>query len=1529
MKVSIKGNLPEGYKIVNGKVVKTFKAGGATNNTLQPISRENANLEAEKNETALTDLDNDGSFELYNIGGKRHTEGGTPLNLPEQSFVFSDTRKMLLSTEELKELGITSKKKMTPAAASKKFPLNKYIEILNNENSDKIAIDTAEEMINKNKIKLSQISFMQESKKDFSDGLPLAAYPFLVSRGIDPQEFEAKIQEKNAAAQGQQGPPQGPPQQSQQQMAMGPQQGNLQQFTGPPQGPPQGGPGMPPPEVMEQMAMQQGQGGMPPMGKYGTELPQMMHGDEQKYAQFHDSSQEDYDNITSGYKYGGSLPKFQIKGAKTGEQIIKGTSEVIKVVKGLAKDAGWFKKLLSGTSAKATEFGLNPLKFSLTDNLLFQRHKTLPQSYFNVTSNGLPISSLNVTGDIAGPLSYEKGFKGVAGKLGLQNYEQALRAQLNLSGEAGTTGSLMTNKNNPYSKYFNVDAVEGTDNINLLELNKLGKTELKKTFGLSNKKKFGLSTENTGSTMNYHFPFITSIKNRFRSANQTIGDGSSGYSSKTFEGQKTLSDYSRFPLLAAAGITIAYWAGDDGLDEADQEKKLEAWLVEQAKYNIKEPGLTDEERVVKFKLRLDSIQNGQPTPALKSEFQDQLKDAYDDSTKMIQDGTFNIERYGGEQIKKYKGGGGTGTEGAVLCDAYGNAIDPRMAAAADPNNNYRGPGMKFGGGLPSYQTTGELTHPSPGPGTIPGNRWDPYIQDYRTNPLPPAIASRPRSFFGNVGTRFGNIFRSDEKDIDPTQVMYDPATGEKLPSSEQTLLNRGPQPGYRPGEKMAVGSYKYGGSPFKNNALRKFTDGGSSEDPFGQIANTEGQMTQEQQVLMQLQMSKQQIMQEFASMEEYIAANPNIKEDPEKALQIQYNIQMLQSKLADIDMQTQSIEKSQIQQSMQINPFETDHPTAQDHHPQQSNQQMMRYGGALRKFVEGGDVEAPPLSEEELEAIKLRSESWNTTSYDADGNPVYGYDPDNANINKSHSDAFAVMAQPEFDGIRRAWIEEYRRKEKIYSDVTYEGNYMVQGKTDAELFQMFNKVHNYLSKVNAAGDKFSGSGKADPATGFDPITMAKKHGYGEEAPTRDEIRIFQGMYSSFNNVKRTDQTGLLDNIQLSPIGDDHGVYQQKHAAMLKDLKENRPALWNEMGKPEVGSKRMFDGDNYVSDIDGILGHTTGGQFYSAVNPIETIITHDEGKADCDQKAIQEGTERCNKLGKAFSKVICDCISGPGKLEETKKPIYETFPQDDAAVSLKAEQLATTDLIQPTLQSTPDPMTVDPKYVDPRQALSSIEASGAAAIQSNPDQATAIMGKMQDLSEQVINKHENINTKLYNNSQNINVAALNQFTGNRSDRFKTYMDESAMARGNFNTEYREGQDNLLAASNTQMDNADEMYIRNLENPNYWYSPQAHNIEYYNEKTIDGKQYADTGVTDWNQLYEDCRHSMPGADEAALNACVKMRSGSNTTLANKNKRKSDNKPEPEVVRFGSEITRNKKRTAELARSKRQLRKWLSGY
>ena len=281
-KVKVKiGNLPNGYKFKNGKIVKVMATGGAPySNSLGPIPRTFANLEAEKGETALTDLTNDGNFELYNIGGKRHPQGGTALSLPPQSFIFSDTAKMKLNKDQLTRFNINSKKKMTPAAVSKKFPLNKYYSVLNGEFVDDIATRSAELMLEKNKMKLSELAFVSESKKKFEDGVPLAAYPFLMSKKIDPMQFVQKVNKLNEEQAMMQMIDQLPPEEQKQILS-------LQNFTGgqggpPPQGPPQGGmPPMGPPMAGGMPPMPQAPpqgGGMPPQGMMPPQQMMAMYG---------------------------------------------------------------------------------------------------------------------------------------------------------------------------------------------------------------------------------------------------------------------------------------------------------------------------------------------------------------------------------------------------------------------------------------------------------------------------------------------------------------------------------------------------------------------------------------------------------------------------------------------------------------------------------------------------------------------------------------------------------------------------------------------------------------------------------------------------------------------------------------------------------------------------------------------------------------------------------------------------------------------------------------------------------------------------------------------------------------------------------------------------------------------------------------------------------------------------------------------------------------------------------------------------
>lgn len=218
-KVKIK-NLPEGFEVQNGKIVKSMKQGGSTGDqagyslrtlatnrqdnketevdvrySLSSVPRDKANLEAEGGETVLTDLNNDGSFGLYDIKGPRHSKGGVPLFLPEQSFIFSDTPALKMGGEELEPYGVNSKNKMTPAQVSKKFKLNEFYAAMKDPFADEIQVRSAELMMDKNKRKLSRLAFDQEKKKNFEDGVPLAAHPFLVTQGIDPIEFTQQIEQ--------------------------------------------------------------------------------------------------------------------------------------------------------------------------------------------------------------------------------------------------------------------------------------------------------------------------------------------------------------------------------------------------------------------------------------------------------------------------------------------------------------------------------------------------------------------------------------------------------------------------------------------------------------------------------------------------------------------------------------------------------------------------------------------------------------------------------------------------------------------------------------------------------------------------------------------------------------------------------------------------------------------------------------------------------------------------------------------------------------------------------------------------------------------------------------------------------------------------------------------------------------------------------------------------------------------------------------------------------------------------------------
>jgi len=163
----------------------------AVNKTLKPVAREDANLEAEVGETALTDLNGDGISEHYKIGGKRHSAGGTPLYLPDNSFIFSRDRSMKIKDSTvLAQFGMATKKGgYTPADIAKKYDINKFRKILGDPDTDDLQRKSAESMVANYNLKLAKLALAQESIKGFPNGIPSVAMPYMDKSKIDPKSL--------------------------------------------------------------------------------------------------------------------------------------------------------------------------------------------------------------------------------------------------------------------------------------------------------------------------------------------------------------------------------------------------------------------------------------------------------------------------------------------------------------------------------------------------------------------------------------------------------------------------------------------------------------------------------------------------------------------------------------------------------------------------------------------------------------------------------------------------------------------------------------------------------------------------------------------------------------------------------------------------------------------------------------------------------------------------------------------------------------------------------------------------------------------------------------------------------------------------------------------------------------------------------------------------------------------------------------------------------------------------------------------
>jgi hypothetical protein len=163
--------------------------------TLGPDPRSISVLEAEKGETLVRKGTNSTIPEFFKIGGKRHSEGGTPLagdKATPDSFIYSDTKAMKIKDPAILEsFGFAAKKGgYTPAKISKKFDLNnkELREGLYSE-TDPLRKKTAVMMADNYISNLGKLALVQESQKGFPQGVPEIAVPYMDKVGLDPAQF--------------------------------------------------------------------------------------------------------------------------------------------------------------------------------------------------------------------------------------------------------------------------------------------------------------------------------------------------------------------------------------------------------------------------------------------------------------------------------------------------------------------------------------------------------------------------------------------------------------------------------------------------------------------------------------------------------------------------------------------------------------------------------------------------------------------------------------------------------------------------------------------------------------------------------------------------------------------------------------------------------------------------------------------------------------------------------------------------------------------------------------------------------------------------------------------------------------------------------------------------------------------------------------------------------------------------------------------------------------------------------------------
>lgn len=192
----------EPYRIYGGQELSRVAQDKVdVNTTIPEVDRDEATIEAEKGEILLNP-----KGQIFRILGDSHSKGGTPLNVPEGSFIFSKFKPLAIDKESkelfnFKEGGKYTQAKNVPAKiVEREIDIkhhNKLFKVMDSKFHDKLSKDSAEAMMQKNFTKLGQIAYLQEEIKGFPNGLPEFSIGTAPLGNLDNENIEGMNQYRN------------------------------------------------------------------------------------------------------------------------------------------------------------------------------------------------------------------------------------------------------------------------------------------------------------------------------------------------------------------------------------------------------------------------------------------------------------------------------------------------------------------------------------------------------------------------------------------------------------------------------------------------------------------------------------------------------------------------------------------------------------------------------------------------------------------------------------------------------------------------------------------------------------------------------------------------------------------------------------------------------------------------------------------------------------------------------------------------------------------------------------------------------------------------------------------------------------------------------------------------------------------------------------------------------------------------------------------------------------------------------------